>query len=124
MFDGDSAQIITLILYGNVFVRGQKIHIDEANHSCFKDRGFTKFVDLKKQENNQLQKIFYATDANSWLARIKEDGVYALRLLNTAIYGYPSLCSYYFLNDASSSLTKDDGTAIFIETIHRKGSDL
>ena len=101
--NGEISLAIALTLHGNAFFRGQNTRIDVSN-SNFQYCKSVMFI----QPNND-QEIIYAPDYNTWFARMKDDGVIALRLRSKNVF---------------SNLVKMAREDFFIEAIRRNNSDV
>jgi hypothetical protein len=80
---GTIAQVITLTIYGNAFVVGAPAFdvsgFYPANNT-FLFCEYVRFVDLR-QKGAACEEVAYAVDPPIWFARLKKDGVYAIRMV-------------------------------------------
>jgi hypothetical protein len=59
------ALILTLVLYGNAFLRGHRVKIDEFHHSIFRYCKFVSFFQIVfNSEYQHLQRIIYAKNVD------------------------------------------------------------
>jgi hypothetical protein len=80
---GTIAQVIALTTYGNAFVVGAPafdVSSFYPTSSIFISCEYVRFVYLR-QKGDTWEEVAYADDPPAWFARLKKDGVYAIRLI-------------------------------------------
>jgi hypothetical protein len=80
---GTIAQVIALTTYGNAFVVGAPafdVSDFYPTSGAFTFCEYVRFVYLR-QKGDMREEVAYADDPPAWFARLKKDGVYAIRMI-------------------------------------------
>lgn len=76
---GTIFQILVLVTHGNMVLSGHPVADFYPQHDAFKFDEYVKFVDLERDGNTWNEKPF-ADDPNEWLAKLKWQQCYGLRV--------------------------------------------
>jgi hypothetical protein len=88
---GTIAQVVALTTYGNAFVVGAPafdVSSFYPNSSAFIVCEYVRFVYLWRKDD-AWEEVAYADDPITWFARLKKDGVYAIRMIYGSAAKYP-----------------------------------
>jgi len=120
---GATAQIIALVAHGNEVLRNGAGPSDPdfyPSNSTFKFCEYVRFVEARQGTRPGMPEI-WASDPIEWFARLKQEGVHALRLQYVASGGKQIGASH--VPDRMLAGFVGGGGGWFLETIGPQGSD-